>query len=75
MNLPSGLIFYLDFKYGTITTSNPIQRKITFRWYSNDLGSTDSAVNGLYGEGRFGYTVNDVTDEPTTGEQTLQIAS
>ena len=26
-----------------------------------DAGSTDSATNGLYGEGRFGYTSNDVT--------------
>lgn len=76
MNLPSGLIFYLDFKYGTAQPGNPgFSGKSLFGGTGNDLGSTDSAVNGLYGEGRFGYTVNDVTDEATTGEQTFATAS
>jgi hypothetical protein len=62
MNLPSGLIFYLDFKYGTAQAGNPAYNgKSLFGGTGADLGSTDSAVNGLYGEGRFGYTVNDVT--------------
>ena len=61
MNLPSGLIFYLDFKYGTAQAGNPgFNGKSLFGGTGDDLGSTDSAVNGLYGEGRFGYTVNDV---------------
>jgi hypothetical protein len=76
MNLPSGLIFYLDFKYGTAQPGNPgFSGKSLFGGTGADLGSTDSAVNGLYGEGRFGYTVNDVTDEATTGEQTWATAS
>jgi hypothetical protein len=76
MNLPSGLIFYLDFKYGTAQPGNPgFSGKSLFGGTGSDLGSTDSAVNGLYGEGRFGYTVNDVTDEATTGEQTWATAS
>ena len=62
MNLPSGLIFYLDFKYGTAQPGKPgFQGKSLFGGTGNDLGSTDSAVNGLYGEGRFGYSVNDKT--------------
>ena len=62
MNLPSGLIFYLDFKYGTAQPGNPsFSGKSLFGGTGNDLGSTDSAVNGLYGEGRFGYSVNDQT--------------
>jgi hypothetical protein len=69
MNLPSGLIFYLDFKYGSAQPGNPgFSGKSLFGGTGADLGSTDSAVNGLYGEGRFGYTVNDVTDVATTGE-------
>ena len=69
MNLPSGLIFYLDFKYGTAQPGNPgFNGKSLFGGTGSDLGSTDSAVNGLYGEGRFGYSVNDVTDTATTGE-------
>ena len=76
MNLPSGLIFYLDFKYGTAQPGNPaFNGKSLFGGTGNDLGSTDSAVNGLYGEGRFGYTANDVSDAATTGEQTFATAS
>ena len=61
MNLPSGLIFYLDFKYGTAQPGDPaFNGKSLFGGTGNDLGSTDSAVNGLYGDGRYGYSVNDV---------------
>jgi hypothetical protein len=68
MNLPSGLVFYLDFKYGTNqgqfykdgqgggTTSQSL-----YGGTGTKLGSTDSATGGLYGAGRFGYTVNDKT--------------
>ena len=63
MNLPSGLIFYLDFKYGTAQAGNPaFSGKSLFGGTGADLGSTDSAVNGLYGDGRFGYSINDVTE-------------
>jgi len=73
MNLPSGLIFYLDFKYGTAQPGNPaFSGKSLFGGTGTDLGSTDSAVNGLYGEGRFGYSVNDVTK---TGAVVASIAS
>ncbi len=60
MNLPSGLIFYLDFKYGTaqagFTTGTDI--------YGNTSASAD-ASGGLYGAGRFGYTINDTTTTTT----------
>jgi hypothetical protein len=58
MNLPSGLIFYLDFKYGT----DQSQQGSTGSLFGGDggkLGSTDSATGGLYGSGRHGYTIND----------------
>ena len=62
MNLPSGLIFYLDFKYGTAQAGNPaFSGQSLFGGTGTDLGSTNSPVNGLYGEGRFGYTVNDIS--------------
>ena len=60
MNLPSGLIFYLDFKYGTDQAGKPrFNNNSLFGGTGAKLGSTDSAVNGLYGQGRFGYTIND----------------
>jgi len=60
MNLPSGLIFYLDFKYGTATGGRTTSESL-FGGTGADLGSTDAAVNGLYGDGRYGYSVNENT--------------
>jgi len=62
MNLPSGLVFYLDFKYGTAQAGKPaFNGQSLFGGTGTKLGSTDSATNGLYGQGRFGYTINDQT--------------
>jgi hypothetical protein len=79
MNLPSGLVFYLDFKYGT--NSGVFQKDTSGSVYSSlfggngtKLGSTDAATGGLYGAGRFGYTVNDkaIAVTVTTASATLQ---
>jgi hypothetical protein len=59
MNLPSGLIFFLDFKYGSTVGANPNFTGESLFGGTGDLfGRTDSATNGLYGNGRFGYSVN-----------------
>ena len=57
MNLPSGLVFYLDFQYGTA--------KQPFAQGGSLYGDTDGnlpfgngATGGLYGAGRFGYSIN-----------------
>lgn len=71
MNLPSGLVFYLDFKYGTSQAGKPaFVGQSLFGGTGTKLGSTDSAVNGLYGAGRFGYTVNDLTSSLTAAATT-----
>ena len=76
MNLPSGLVFYLDFKYSTAQGGNPaFSGKSLFGGTGADLGSTDSAVNGLYGEGRFGYSANDVTSSVAVAAITFTSAS
>jgi flagellin-like hook-associated protein FlgL len=65
MNLPSGLIFYLDFKYGTaVAGATKFNGQSLFGGsgtsaFDGDFGRTKSAVNGLYGEGRYSYTIND----------------
>ena len=59
MNLPSGLIFYLDFKYGTAQTGNHTHNADV---HGNTSGSGD-ASGGLYGAGKFGYSVNDQTSD------------
>lgn len=60
MALPSGLVFYLDFKYGT---SQP--GFSTTSLYGNtsqsDAGFAAATNNGLYGAGRFGYSINEST--------------
>ena len=81
MNLPSGLVFFLDFKYGTSqgahgfgnATGNDFltgqgrksQADSVFGITDSGDGGTDinsgtAGTEGLYGAGRFGYTINDV---------------
>jgi len=55
MNLPSGLVFYLDFQYGS--------DKLPFAAGQSMYGKPDKvfghkAEGGLYGAGRFSYTIN-----------------
>ena len=76
MNLPSGLVFYLDFKYGTAQPGFDNDNGITnvkqaggspFGSPSADdslfgvTSTEDDATGGLYGAGRFGYSLNDVS--------------
>jgi hypothetical protein len=56
MNLPSGLIFYMDFKYG-----NNVPPRLTGQSLYGDTTSSTAPVGGLYGAGRFGYSINEVT--------------
>ena len=65
MNLPSGLIFYLDFKYGT---GQSLQGSGSLFGGTGDTKSTDEATGGLYGEGRHGYSINDVKVSISNGD-------
>jgi hypothetical protein len=62
MNLPSGLVFFLDFQYGQ-------DKQLKFGGSSDVYGSSSmygltnpgaaaDANGGLYGAGRFGYSIN-----------------
>ena len=79
MNLPSGLIFYLDFKYGTTQVGHTAGTDV----FGITSGSGDPTA-GLYGAGRFAYSINDKetgaldihasnvdADEYTTGSVTF----
>ena len=55
MNLPSGLIFYLDFKYSTAQTGLHADGSDV---HGNTSGSGEAA-GGLYGAGKYGYSIND----------------
>ena len=56
MNLPSGLIFYLDFKYGSQQSGHQTENSDVF---GNTSKSNADATGGLYGAGKFGYSIND----------------
>lgn len=56
MNLPAGLIFYLDFQYGTGVAPRNVGDSVY-----GDTTSSAAPQGGLYGAGRFGYTINNVT--------------
>ena len=66
MNLPSGLVFYLDFQYGT--TKAPFAADSSV--YGDVSGfASNGTEGGLYGAGRFGYSINN-TSSAVTGTQT-----
>ena len=57
MNLPSGLVFYLDFQYGSAKTPFAAGSSLygDKNAIDNPFGNTNEG--GLYGSGRFGYSV------------------
>lgn len=76
MNLPSGLVFYLDFKYATgqpgfNTSAGASLQANTVYGITNQAGDP---TEGLYGAGRFGYSINDYSTTPTgvTGSATWE---
>jgi hypothetical protein len=58
MNLPSGLVFYLDFKYGT--NKNPYVSGDSLYAADPTTNATD-ITKGLYEAGKFGYSLNSAT--------------
>ena len=62
MNLPSGLVFYLDFKYGT--TKQPYTSGTSLYGANATTNVTDIA-GGLYEAGKFSYSYNSPTASVT----------
>ena len=75
MNLPSGLVFYLDFQYGT--AKNPFTQGASL--YGNTGSeypfSTPAAEGGLYGAGRFTYSTNQFSASFTVTTASVSSAS
>ena len=67
MNLPSGLVFFLDFQYGN--TKNPFAAGDSLYGDRNAAGtypfSTPATEGGLYGAGRFAYSTNQFSASST----------
>jgi hypothetical protein len=77
MSLPSGLVFYLDFKYGDGHSGRADGENL----YGNVTeGGTKMAKDtdpsgGLYGAGKFGYTINDISSSITATTASATSAS
>ena len=62
MNLPSGLVFFLDFQYGTTKGDFASGDSL----YGDVSGfASNSTTGGLYGAGRFGYSINNTASSFT----------
>jgi hypothetical protein len=67
MNLPAGLVFYLDFQYGNniplpFQKGNSVYGNLQ---QTNNSGFGNTATGGLYGQGRFGYSINQFSSSAT----------
>jgi len=56
MNLPAGLVFFLDFQYGTAGNPNFTSGQSVYGTATANFGN--AAAGGLYGAGQFGYSLN-----------------
>jgi hypothetical protein len=57
MNLPAGLVFFLDFQYGT--AGNPVFPINGSVYGAQTANFGNAASGGLYNAGKFGYSLND----------------
>ncbi len=66
MSLPAGLVFFLDFQYGT--SKNPFNQGDSLygtAYQQDGSGFGNLASGGLYGSGRFGYSINQFSSSVT----------
>lgn len=72
MNLPSGLVFFLDFQYGT--TKNPFTTgNSMYGNPSENFGNTSTGA--LYGAGRFTYSTNQFSASVSSSAASYAVAS
>ena len=75
MNLPSGLVFFLDFQYGSDKT--PFAKGSSL--YGNSSSDTapfgNVAEGGLYGAGRFSYSIANTQSLTVAGTMTVATAT
>lgn len=72
MNLPSGLVFFLDFQYGT--NKNPFTSgQSLYGTTSENFGNTSNGA--LYGAGRFTYSTNQFSASVSSSAASYAVAS
>lgn len=81
LNVPYGLIFYLDFKYGANQPGSiPGTRfnqgdSIYGNTFTSTIQPNVDPLGGLYGSGRFGYSVNEYNATVATGSVSVATSS
>lgn len=70
MNLPSGLVFFLDFQYGTSKAPFVAGQSLYGTTSSAELPFGNTNSGGLYGAGRFGYSINNTSSAVTATQAT-----
>ena len=73
MNLPSGLIFYLDFKYGSTQQGGKLHAKASD--LHGDTSSSGDPTGGMYGAGKWGYSINDAAASAAVSDANSVTAS
>jgi len=76
MSLPSGLVFYLDFKYGDThggrADGDNLYGNVTEA--GTKMTKDTDPSGGLYGAGQFGYTINEVSASEATTVASASLA-
>ena len=80
MNLPSGLVFFLDFQYGQAKSNDFGGPGNAYSSPASMYGNTNPAnggapSDGLYGAGRFGYSINQFSASLTSAQVVHSAAS
>jgi len=70
MNLPSGLVFFLDFQYGQekqkdFGPAGDVYTSPASMYGDTDPGADNDPSGGLYGAGRFAYSINQFSASAT----------
>ena len=78
MNLPSGLVFYLDFKYGTALNGKAVGDSLGGKTGPNSPSGSAAPYGegGFYGVGQYGYSDGSSSmDQITFGQSNAAVAS
>jgi hypothetical protein len=77
MNLPAGLVFYLDFQYGSSIPKPFVAGQSVYGTLNQtaNSGFGNLASGGLYGQGRFGYSINQFSSSIASGSATIAQAT
>ena len=71
MSLPAGLVFYLDFQYGTTKTTPFTDGDSMYGDGYSDGHFGNTNTGGLYGAGRFGYSINQFSASVADANHTI----